>query len=93
MDLAEGHVAMIKDNRLKKGLEIYNFGTGRGSSVLEVIKTFEKQTGLIISYKFVKKRKGDAETSICSPKKALKELNWKAKYDLNQAMKDIKKVI
>lgn len=93
MDLAEGHVAMIKKNRLKKGLEIYNFGTGKGSSVLEVIKSFEKQTGVIISYKFVKKRKGDAETSFCSPKKALKELDWKARYDLNQAMKDIKKVI
>lgn len=58
-----------------------------------MIKTFEKQTGVLISYKFVERRKGDAETSFCSPKKALKELNWKAKYDLNQAMKDIKKII
>ena len=48
MDLADGHVAMIKNNRLKKGLKVYNFGTGKGSSVLEVIKVFEKNTGILI---------------------------------------------
>tara|TARA_B110000238_G_C16119577_1_gene436504 strand:- start:1017 stop:2009 length:993 start_codon:yes stop_codon:yes gene_type:complete len=93
MDLADGHVAMIKNNRLKKGLKIYNFGTGKGLSVLEVIKIFEKQTGILITFKFAKKRKGDAAVSFCSPKKALKELNWKIKYDLKQAMMDIKKIL
>ena len=93
MDLAEGHVAMIKNNRLKKGLKIYNFGTGKGSSVLEVIKLFEKQTGIPISFKFTKRREGDVAASYCSPKKALKELNWKNKYDLKQAMMDIKKIL
>ena len=93
MDLAEGHVAMIKNNRLKKGLKIYNFGTGKGLSVLEVIKSFEKQTGLPISFKFTKRREGDVAASYCSPKKALKELNWKNKYDLKQAMMDIKKIL
>jgi UDP-glucose 4-epimerase len=93
MDLADGHVAMLKNNRLKKGLKIYNFGNGKGSSVLEVIKAFEKQTGISILFKFKKKRVGDVAASFCSPKKALKELNWKAKYDLNQAMMDIKKII
>jgi len=93
MDLADGHVAMIKNNRLNKGLKIYNFGTGKGSSVLEVIKVFEKQTGIPISFKFVKRRKGDTAASFCNPKKALKELNWKNKYDLKQAMIDIKKIL
>ena len=93
MDLAEGHVAMIKNNRLKKGLKIYNFGTGKGLSVLEVIKLFEKQTGIPISFKFTKRREGDVAASYCSPKKALKELNWKNKYDLKQAMMDIKKIL
>lgn len=93
MDLAEGHVAMIKSNRMKKGLKIYNFGTGKGSSVLEVIRAFEKQIGISIPYKFTKKRKGDIAASFCSSKKALKELNWKAKFDFNQAMLDIKKVL
>ena len=93
MDLADGHVAMIKNNRLKKGLKIYNFGTGKGSSVLELIKVFEKQTGIPISFKFAKRRKGDGAESFCSPKKALNELNWKNKYDLKQAMMDIKKIL
>ena len=93
MDLAEGHVAMLKNNRLKKGLKIYNFGTGKGVSVLEVIKTFEKQTGILIPFMITKKRDGDSAASFCNPKKALKELNWKAKYDLNRAIIDIKKII
>lgn len=93
MDLADGHIAMIKKNRMKKGLKIYNFGTGKGSSVLEVIKTFEKQTGVSITYKFSKRRKGDPAAYFCSPKKALKELNWKTKYNLDQAMMDIKKIL
>ena len=93
MDLADGHVAMLKNIKLKKGLKIYNFGTGKGSSVLEVIKIFEKQTGIPISFKFSKRRKGDAGASYCSSKKASKELNWRPKYSLNQAMTDIKKII
>ena len=93
MDLAEGHVAMLKNNRLKKGLKIYNFGTGKGLSVLEVIKAFEKQTGISIPFRITKRREGDAEVSFCNPKKALKELNWKPKRDFNHAMMDIKKII
>ena len=93
MDLAEGHVAMIKNNRMKKGLKIYNFGTGKGSSVMEVIKLLEKQTGITISFKFTKRRKGDVSASFCSPKKAYKELNWRHKYSLKQAMMDIKKIL
>ena len=93
MDLADSHVAMIKKNRLKKGLKIYNLGTGKGSSVLEVIKAFEKQTGISIPYKYTKRRNGDVATSYCSPKKALKELNQKNKYDLDQAMIDIKNIL
>jgi UDP-glucose 4-epimerase len=93
MDLADGHIAMIKNNRIKKGLKIYNFGSGKGSSILDVIKSFEQQTGYIVPFKFTKKRKGDAAISICCPKKALKELNWNTKYDLKKAMIDIKKII
>ena len=93
MDIADGHVAMLKSNTQNKDLKVYNFGTGKGSSVLEIIKTFEKQTGKKVLYKFTKKRKGDVPVSYCSPKKAIKELNWKVKYDLNTAILDIKKII
>ncbi|MDC3174677.1 UDP-glucose 4-epimerase GalE, partial [Candidatus Pelagibacter sp.] len=84
---------ILKKNIIKKGLKIYNFGTGKGSSVLEVIKAFEKQTGKKVPYKFAKRRKGDATSSICSPKKAIKELKWKAKFNLNQSMMDMIKII
>ena len=93
MDLADGHVAMIKNNRLKKGIKVYNFGTGKGSSVLDVIKSFEKQTKFLIYFRFTKRRKGDVPISYCCTKKAFKELNWKAKHSLSQAMMDIKKII
>lgn len=93
MDLADGHVSMIKNNRLKKGLEIYNFGTGKGSTVFEVVKKFENQTGISINYKIQKRRRGDVAISFCNPKKALKQLKWKNKFNLDQTMTDIKKTI
>lgn len=93
MDLAEGHIAILKKNKSTKRLQIYNFGTGKGTSILEVIKIFERQTGISIPFKFVKKRKGDIATSFCSAKKALKDLNWKAKYNLDEAILNLKKII
>ncbi len=93
MDLADGHVNIIKNIKIEKGLKIYNFGTGVGSSVLDVIKAFEKKSKINIVYKFNERRKGDSRSSVCNPKKALKELNWKANFNLNQAMADIKKII
>ena len=93
MDLASGHVAMLNRKKLTKGLEVYNFGTGKAHSVLEVIKKFEKYTGVQIPFKFSKRRKGDIAVSYCNPKKALKDLNWKAKRNLDEAMIDIKKII
>ena len=93
VDLAEAHVAMLKNNRMKSGLKIYNFGTGKGQSVLEVLKEFQTQIGGDIPYKFTAKREGDIAKYYCSPNKAFKELNWKAKYDLKKAMLDIKKTL
>ena len=93
MDLAYGHIALIKNKNLKKGLKTYNFGTGKGSTVLEVIKAFQKQTGIKIPYKFVKRRDGDTAASYCSPKKAFDDLNWKTRHSLNKAMIDLKKII
>ena len=91
MDLADGHTAMIKNNKLKKGLKVYNFGTGKGYSVLEIIKEFEKNIGIKIPYRYVARRKDDTEASVCDPRKAYLELKWKAKYNLSTSMTDIKK--
>ena len=93
MDLANGHISILKNRDKKCGFKVFNFGTGKGSTVLEVIKAFKKQTGKEVPYKFIGRRNGDVPSTICSPKKALKELNWRAKYNLNQAMIDIKKII
>ena len=90
MDLAEGHIAMLKKNQSQKGVEIYNFGTGKGSTVLEVIKAFEKETGIYIPFRFTKRREGDVPISLSSSNKAMKELFWKPKLKLNQAIIDIK---
>ena len=88
-DLAEGHIAMLKDKKLKNGLEIYNFGSGKGFTVLEVVQAFQNQTGISIPIKFVEKRKGDPSILICCTKKTLKKLSWKVDRDLRRAMIDI----
>lgn len=94
MDLAKGHIAMLKSDQFKrKGLKVYNFGTGKGSSVLEIIKKFEKQTNIQINYIFTKRRKGDAEVTYCSTRRVSKDLKWKSKYNLDKALMDIKKIL
>ena len=94
MDLANAHLAMIKNNNKKNSkLKIYNFGTGKGSSVLEIVKLFEQNLGLTIPLKFMKNREGDPIVSYCNPDKAKKELNWKSQFNLKDAVIDIKKNI
>ena len=58
-----------------------------------MIRIFGKYTGIFIPFKYTKRRTGDVAQSICSSKKALKELNWKHKYDLKKADMDIKKIL
>jgi UDP-glucose 4-epimerase len=92
-DLADAHTAMLKKNKLKKGLQIYNFGSGKGSTVLEVIKAFKKQTGIYIPIQFRKRRKGDISNSVCSPIKALKKLSWKATHNLDKSIMSLKSIL
>jgi UDP-glucose 4-epimerase len=91
MDLAEGHTALLKKDILKKGIQIYNFGSGKGVSVLDIVRKFEKVIGKTIPVKFTSRRDGETVISFCCSKKALKKLNWKCKFDINTAIKDIKK--
>lgn len=60
MDLADGHVAAL--TRIRKGLQIYNLGTGQGTSVLELVKAFEEANGVAIPYVIVDRRPGDIAT-------------------------------
>ena len=89
VDLAKGHVsALNKLEKEKKGLYIYNLGTGKGYSVLDMVNAFEKSTGKKVPYKFAPRREGDIATCYASPKKAKEELGWVAEKDLKAMCKD-----
>ena len=89
VDLAKGHVKAIE--KLKKegsGIYIYNLGTGKGYSVLDIVKTFEKVTGKKVPYKIVERRAGDLAMFYANSKKAQEELGWKAEKTLEDMCKD-----
>jgi UDP-glucose 4-epimerase len=86
MDLAEGHVAAL-DN-LTEGVHIYNLGTGRGTSVLELVKAFEEANGIEIPYEIVDRRPGDIAECYADVSKAKRELGWTAKRDLIAMCRD-----
>lgn len=88
VDLAQGHVAALK-NMLPPGkCESFNLGTGQGYSVLEVIKAFEKASAKTITYQITDRRPGDIASCYADPSKAKKELHWTAKKTLDQACRD-----
>ena len=87
-DLASGHVAALKKIQENFGCETYNLGTGRGYSVLEIIKTIEEVSGRTIPYKIVGRRAGDIATCYADSTKALKELGWKAEKTLKEMCAD-----
>jgi UDP-glucose 4-epimerase len=78
MDLAEGHINALQKLAEKPGLVTYNLGTGRGYSVMEVIRAFEKACQHEIPYQVMERRPGDAAISYADPSKANRELNWYA---------------
>lgn len=86
VDLAEAHVKTLQrllNNQHFSNFEIFNLGTGKGSSVLEVIQSFERASGQQIPYRVVGRREGDVEQSYTSTERARQELNWKTKYSLD----------
>jgi len=89
VDLAEAHVAAIKrllqiDN--EKPFEVFNLGTGKGVSVLEIIKSFEQSTGQKVNYVVADRRQGDVEQIFGSPALANQKLNWKAQKNLDETL-------
>ena len=78
VDLAKGHVATIKKLLSNPGLVVYNLGTGKGTSVLEMVKAFEEATGVHIPYTIEGMRPGDVAENYANCDKAYKELGWKA---------------
>ena len=88
LDLADGHVKAVEKLKSKPGLEIYNLGTGKGSSVLDVVYTFERASGVEIPFEFKPRRAGDIPVNYCDASKAERELGWKAKRDLFKMCED-----
>ena len=86
VDLARGHVAAI--DKIKPGVSIYNLGSGKGTSVLEMIAAFEEASGKKLPHKIVGRRAGDLPEMFADPSKALKELGWKTELTVKDAMKD-----
>ncbi|MEG1027828.1 MAG: UDP-glucose 4-epimerase GalE [Oscillospiraceae bacterium] len=88
VDLAIGHVKAIEKLNEKQGVSIYNLGTGKGYSVLEVVKAFEKACGKPIKYQVKPRRAGDIATCYADPAKAKKELNWVAELGIDEMCRD-----
>jgi UDP-glucose 4-epimerase len=86
MDLAEAHVASL--NNLSEGVHIYNIGTGEGTSVLQLVKAFEKASGIKIPYEIVARRAGDIATCYADASKVKRELGWTAKRCIVEMCRD-----
>ena len=86
VDLAKGHVKALENNI--NGLFIYNLGTGKGYSVLDLVKTFEKVNNVKISYEIVGRRAGDVAECYADPTKAFNELGWKAELGIDEMCRD-----
>ncbi len=87
VDLAKGHVAAIRALN-ESGVYIYNLGTGKGYSVLEMIAAFEKACGKKLPYEILPRRAGDVPSCYATSKKAERELGWKAEYGLDEMCRD-----
>lgn len=88
VDLAKGHLKSLEHLDNISGAEAYNLGTGKGSSVLDLIHTFEKATGQNIDYEITDRRPGDAAICFADPSKAEKQLNWQTELTLEEMCRD-----
>lgn len=89
VDLAKAHVVALERllaSKNTENYEVFNVGTGKGSSVLEVIGSFEKVSGKKLNYRIVGRRQGDITTAYADTTKANNELGWKSIYSLDDAM-------
>lgn len=85
VDLALGHVAALEKMANRPGAHAFNLGTGKGTSVLELVHAFEQANHLTIPYVVTDRRPGDIDTVVADPSKAEKELEWKATHSIEEA--------
>ena len=87
MDLAKGHLAALKATGTP-GAKVYNLGSGKGSSVLEIIKAFEDASGKPLPHRISDRRPGDLAEIFADPSKAKRELDWQTELTVADAMRD-----
>lgn len=88
VDLADGHVKAIEYLNNHKGANVFNIGTGTGYSVLDIVNTFSRVNDIDIPYQIMPRRAGDVTILLADPSKANKELNWSAKFGLEEMCRD-----
>ena len=88
VDLAEGHVAALNAHTDDPGVHVYNLGTGTGHSVLDVIKAYEEQSGMVIPYQVMERRPGDVAANWADVSKACQFLGWETSRDLDEMCAD-----
>ncbi|WP_010200233.1 UDP-glucose 4-epimerase GalE [Bacillus sp. m3-13] len=86
LDLAEGHIAALEN--LTEGVHVYNLGTGKGTSVLELVKAFEEANDIEVPFEIVERRPGDIAACYADASKAERELGWTAKRDIIAMCRD-----
>lgn len=89
VDLAKGHVAALQSLTQSPGLMTLNLGTGRGYSVLEMVKAFEKASGKVIPYEIVERRAGDIAECYADTSSALEKLGWVAEFGIDRMCEDV----
>lgn len=93
VDLAKAHVAALKrlmdDESDETVIDIYNLGTGKGSSVLEIVKAFETANNVEVPYQICERREGDITVAYANAEKAERELNWKSETSLEEALRTV----
>ena len=88
VDLAQGHVKAIEYSFKNRGTEVFNLGTGKGYSVLDIVRAFETANDVKVPYVIAERRSGDIAECYADPTKAEKVLGWHAEKDLVQMCKD-----
>ena len=88
VDLANAHLCALNNRLMAKGCRAWNIGTGQGSSVLEVVKTFERVNHVSVAFNIEPRREGDVATSFADNSRAVQELGWKPQYTLEDMLAD-----
>ena len=89
VDLARAHIKALEYADKMRGSDYINLGTGKGYSVLEVVRAYEKASGLKVNYKITARRAGDVDECYADPKKAFEVLGWRAEMGIDEMCADL----